>query len=334
MNRLEEMQYTKASKLRRKVLFGELFSAQLAAWKARTGKLERDFAASVGVSKNVITKWKQGERIPQGANLAKICKEFGVENDFFDPFDDFGEDFLFNTRAEAMSAKLQRYAQKNGLDDDFYNKLIKIEGFIRLFPFHTPGFNNELNVSEDDHLNDFPQVKYEFRDSKGLRKILTEEDIDFIIRIQKRFGSEILELFRLEKEKIKNDRLNELIEWNLKHYDLSREEVNERLYSVDFMEDEPELSEGKIRTVFNELAALHNIKPHISKSEIAAECDGFDRDIDTDEEYRNRIIQYLRHEGLSEQEISNRLESMKHDKTFFQNYIERYIRMGFIIDEK
>lgn len=334
MNRLEEMQYAKTSKLRRKALFGELFSAQLAAWKAKTGKLERDFAGMVGVSKNVVTKWKQGERIPQGANLKKVCEVFGVEKDFFEPFDDFGEDFLFNTRAEAMSARLQQYAQRKGLDEDFYRRLISIPDFLRLFPFHSTGPNMELVIDDEEkHVSNFPPVKFEFRDSHGRRKMLVESDIDFIIKIQKRFGCEVLEMFQAEKKAIREAEITELIEWNLNHFDLDRDEVMKRINTVDFLANTQELTVEKVDQAFWDLAKEKDIKPHISRSEIKEKYQQTEAYYQTDD-FKDSFWKQSRHEGLSEQQIEEEWQTFISEGQYMSDYIiESYIRRGFVIKD-
>ena len=324
MNRLEEMQNMKAIKARRKILFSEKFSQRLEYWKEKNHKKEKEFVSLVGVSKNVVTGWKTGKAIPQESNLKRICEIFDVDTHYFDPYDFDEYDMLFNTRAEALSYKLQQYAQKHGMNDDFYNRLIKMKNFLRLFPFHEAGYTPALS---SNHCKDncFPLQKFEFQDINGLRKMMNEQDIDFIVRIQKQMEQKLLSSFRMEKAEIRKKRINNLIQWNLDHYDLDRDEVIDTLYAADFTDCEQELTEEKVNSVFQRLAEKHNIKPHIKKSEI------YDRYFGN--AFEEVARKYFTSYGYTEQEILESISNLEGDTDLIYGEIESYIRKGFVIDE-
>lgn len=69
----------------RREYFGWKFSCLLNEWKEKTGKTQTDFWKEAGVSKNIVTAWKRGERYPREAQMIKICDVFEVDRTYFSP---------------------------------------------------------------------------------------------------------------------------------------------------------------------------------------------------------------------------------------------------------
>ena len=118
------------------------------------------------------------------------------------------------------------------------------------------------------------------------------------------------------------------MEWNLAHYDIDREEVESRLYKIDFLSDDSGISEERIDRIFRDIAEEKHIQPHISRSEIISEIP--EVSIDAAEFRKN-----LKLNGLTEEQIEELVQQdPDDDRTALIDYrIDTYIRRGFIIDE-
>lgn len=313
MGWIEDNQTMLTRKERRRIFFSAEFNEQLARWKKNNRKTDKDFYQLMGVSKNLVTKWKQGLTFPQGANLEKMCRIFGVEPSLFTPSEDLDVDFVENMSRERESKHLQLYADRNGLDEGFYNWLIRQPGFIRLFPFHyiRSGSGMERNIVASDGTESFPLQKYEFEDDYGNRMMMVEEDIDFIIQVQEKNRRSMRRLFESEKQRVMEAQTKARIVDYLAEYDLEASEIEKRYYAVNFLQERFR-EDDRLDVIVKEIAEERGVQPHAR----------LDDDVSPDASY----VERLRQKGWSEEEIRDDVFSYEENLRKLNRMKEEKIR--------
>lgn len=242
--------------------FGRRFAELLKEWKAENRKTQKDFCAAAGVSKNIVTAWKRGERLPRDAQMMKICNVFGIDQRAFEPFFPLDIDFIDNSVTEEWSNQLQQYANEKGLDDNWYQYFISKPKFLRRFPFEHPPIGKTMETG-------FDLVKYEFKDEAGNRIRMTKGDIDFLIKVQNK-SAEMID-YQMYKQKQRNERkrVETLVDLWIKPFDgIDRAEVLSRLYAVDLTKTDQRITDKEIFDSIEQIAKEKGIRPHYSKSEI------------------------------------------------------------------
>lgn len=66
--------------------FGRRFSNLLKKWMSENHKTQKDFCSAAGVSKNIVTAWKRGERLPRDLHMIKICEVLEADPRTFEAF--------------------------------------------------------------------------------------------------------------------------------------------------------------------------------------------------------------------------------------------------------
>lgn len=242
--------------------FGERFAEFLKKWMTDNQKTQKDFCAAAEVSKNIVTAWKRGERLPRDAQMMKICDVFGIDQRAFEPSFPLEKDWIDNSVTEEWSNQLQQYASKKGLDDKWFQYFISKPQFLRRFPFENPPV---VKTTETE----FELVKYEFKDDAGNRIRMTKGDIDFLIKVQNK-SAEMID-YQMYKQKQRNEkkRVERLVDLMIKPYDgINRAEVLSRLYSIDLTKTDQRISDKEIYDTIEQIAKEKGKRPHYSKTEV------------------------------------------------------------------
>ena len=101
------------------------FADKLIQLRKEKGLSQEDLADSLGVSRQAVSRWEQGNTFPDLPNLQKIVKVFGVSADYL-ICDDYAEDGL-NDNAPVFEA------DKPQSQFDFKANRFLIIGFIWIF---------------------------------------------------------------------------------------------------------------------------------------------------------------------------------------------------------
>ncbi len=243
--------------------FGARFSEHLNEWMKKNGKTQKDFCAAAGVSKNIVTAWKHGDRFPRDAQMQKICEVFGVDQRAFETFFSGDKQYVYNENAVRWSNQLQEYANQRGLSEEWYQFVISLPDFLRRFPFELP----PTRVMEPD--KEFDLVKYQFEDETGHRIMMSKGDIDFLIQVQNKTVEWLK--YKMHEQKQKNERreVERTIDIGLRMYaGIDREEVLSRLYAVDLVTRDKPIEFYKVFDTIRDIANEKGIQCRISKAEI------------------------------------------------------------------
>lgn len=288
-------------KEQKKKYFCRAFNYWLDVWKKRTKKTDRDFARKIIVSKNMITFWRKGTVFPQKETLQKIANEFNIPESFLAPEEGIELDYTENSAAIERSKELQEYAICEGLKESTYQFLTSMPDFLATFPFHYEEVAYEYNHLYGDEDNPFPLVKFQFEDDNKVRRMLSEEDIDFMIQLQ---NGEILaaarRAFYWEKLKLLKKRQRKQIEKLLRYYDLKSEDVYTWLNKVDFLQPDSiktPLLDDELEESIKALAESQGVTPQISYSELEERSKG-------EEDVLRTLIEMYKGKGYTIQGLS------------------------------
>ena len=248
---------------RKREFFGMRFRECLNRWQTENKGSQKDFCAAAGVSKNIVTAWKKGQRFPRDTQMQKICEVFGVDQRAFEPFFSGDKHYVYNANAKYWSDTLQQYADEKGLDEQWYKYFTSRPNFLRRFPF-------ERRPVVKTTQSEFDCVKFEFEDDSGNRIMMTKNDIDFLIRVQNKSAEMIDYQMYRQKEKNEKREVERKIEIWIMHYDgkITREEVLSRLYPVDLTQRDKKVTDGDIFDVIWQIEREKGIKPRYTKAEI------------------------------------------------------------------
>ncbi len=323
--------------LKKREYFGKVFTETLNRWKKKNKKSQIDFYQEVGISKNTVTAWKQGERYPQPNQMAKICEVFSVDPSFFLPVLPFEQDRVANSITEERSQQLQRYANENGMNENFYSWVTRMPSFIRSFPFYGKGndyfWNNPLlNNSEDQR---FDLVKFQFEDDKGHRIMMTEEDIDFLTELEEIAEDEVKDRMnrvktevKLKRHKIEQERINHAIDLHTKHLKISREEVIQRLNEFDITKESQRIDDEAITMTVLQIAKEKGIKPQYTKEDIVAM---FPPD---NPEYIAMAEKANKQHGASQERINQaNKDAERFRQKQIQKMIDSYRELGYLVED-
>ncbi len=313
---------------RKRAYFGREFTLQLNKWMKERKKTQKDFCSESGVSKNMITAWKRGDHFPREDQMIKICKTFGVDQRVFYPVLPFEQDRITNSLTEERSRQLQQYAEEKGLKDEFYQFISRRSDFLRKFPIHRRDwFSNSqsTDITEGDR---FDLVKYQIEDDFGHRFMMTEEDIDFLIRVQDKTETQIDFLMYRERQKIDRKRVEHIVDLHLKHLKIDRAEVLRRLFAVDLTQDDRRISEKMIGDVVLQMAKEQGVKPHYTIQDV---IDMYPKD---DPEYIRMMNEADRLHGMSEDQIGKgNLKAEEQRREVIRQAIENFRAKGFLIED-
>ena len=325
----EERQERDVEKQHKRIFFGAVFTELLSRWKREEKKTEKDFAKRVNVHPNMVTNWKKGLSYPQAANMVSICSELKVNDSVFNPITSHERDYVTNIGRKEQSRLLQMYADKNGLDEDFYAWLVKQKNFLRFFPFHSISTGSQLDIIGTDLYEEhpeekpFPLLKYEFEDDFGCRKMMVQEDLDFIIEIQERAKKSVLAYCLYEKERVKEKKVAAKLDKVAAHYrGIDVDEVKQIYHRINFTEEALSLdNEDMVQSAVMQVAKKHGIRPTIKAEEIFPEFDA------------DEVAQSYRMKGYSEEEITQKVEAERKDWNHVRQLgIASYMKQGYIIE--
>ncbi len=247
------------------------FNCQLEEWKLLTGKKDIDFCREAGISANTLVNWKKGKSAPQAKKMERICNILGIKEVDLAPLSFYTAKDNEN-KLYYRTQQLQRYANANGLDDNFYKQITSKPYFVKEFPFaDTTGRFNRLKCpeyyAEDekylDALNSIPLTKFEFQDSYGKIIMITEKDVDFLIKLQRKGEQLIRDEFYLESHRIEEQKNRRLVKFICSEYvengkRIDPDHLYEELTQTDF--SERIITSQTIWERFNEYAEKHNVQ--------------------------------------------------------------------------
>ncbi len=220
------------------------FCFHLDQWKEDTGKKDIDFCRLIGIHPNTLVNWKKSKSAPQAKHMEKICKIFRIKEVDLAPLSFYTANDNEN-KLYYRTQQLQRYAKSKGLDEDFYKQIVSKPYFLKEFPFSCPRDRFEQlkcpkYLAEDEEyrsaLHSIPMSKYEFQDAYDHIIMLTEEDIDFLVKLQLKKEQLIRNELYLEKHRKHEQKIRELI------YRISR----------DYVEDGKEMDPGKLYDILTQ----------------------------------------------------------------------------------
>ena len=195
------------------------FICRLEEWKRFENKKDIDFCREVGIHPNTLVNWKKGKSLPQAKHMKKICEVLGIKEVDLSPLSFYTAMDNAN-KLYYRAQQLQRYANAKGLDEDFYRRIINEPYFMKEFPFSSissrftrlgcPSMYGE-DADYLSELQSIPMVKYEFADDYGKIIMLTEDDIDFLVKLQRTMERTIRDEFCLEKHRKYEQHIKELI---------------------------------------------------------------------------------------------------------------------------
>lgn len=311
---------------RKRQFFGRRFKEHLEKWQKENHSTQKDFCKAAKVSKNIVTAWKKGTIFPQDAQMQKICEVFGVSQRAFEPILSGDSHYVYNTNSIKLSEELERYAKEKGLREDFYQTVISLPDFLLRFPFDYPFVPGKYAINRE-----FDLVKYQFEDEAGNRIMMSKRNIDFLVSLQ----NKSIEWFKYQMYEEKKKREREEIEWyidiGLRHYkEISREEVQSRLYVVDLSRLGQKITNNDVYTIIREIARERGIKPRFSKKEIIEQYIT-DNPLTT-EEWKNEWREWGKANG-EEEKIEKMIREHEEDnRQMAQRLIDDYRKQG-ILDE-
>lgn len=303
----------------KRAFFGQQFSYHLEKYM-KTGKTQKDFCNAAGVSKNIVTAWKRGERFPRDAQMLKICEVFGIDQRAFYPLFPAEVDLIDNSVTKARSDQLRKYADEKGLREKWYQYFMSQRRFLRRFPFHSESIY--ITVPEEEQ---FDPVRFQIEDDNGRRTMMTESDIDFLIEIQNRTDAQIDYLMYRERLKNNRKRIEAEVDFCLKNYDLDREEVLKRLFSFDLTKADHEVTIQDVWRMIDLMAREKGIMPHFTAEELKRPPD--------DPEQVKKAAEWLKRNGIPEDQIDDlvrQAEQLRREDN--QRIIEQYRDAGLLIE--
>ena len=133
----------------RNKFFADTFKKELNRWKKDTGKKQVDFADLIGVTENMISKYRGGNAYPAGDILDSICNVLGVEESIFYPqsYEDrfhYDEDFRSKEIDRILDLE-EALVNSAGINWNFWNYFWEHDIADTLFPV-TPGKKIELRI--------------------------------------------------------------------------------------------------------------------------------------------------------------------------------------------
>ena len=192
------MTKTKTNKASR-TLFGARFSNELNKWKEKAPKGQRrtntTFAKLVSstTTRGSVEKWCRGENIPQEDTLKKICKIFGVSEDFFDP-ENATHDELYQNEAnfiKGIGKQHVEFSKLIDLDLDLIRALANRVDFDKQFPLYAPikykdgVCSRNVNYSDSAHIEDVAaNLRFLQVEREGKRITLHRCDLAFLKEVQ------------------------------------------------------------------------------------------------------------------------------------------------------
>lgn len=134
----------------RNKFFADIFKKELDRWKKDTGKKQVDFADLIGVTENMISKYRGGKAYPAADILDSICNVLGVEESIFYPqsYEDkfhYDEDFRSKEIDRILDLE-EALVNSAGINWNFWNYFWEHDIADTLFPV-TPGKKIELRIS-------------------------------------------------------------------------------------------------------------------------------------------------------------------------------------------
>lgn len=165
------------------LFFSAKFSRLLEDWLAVTStdeegnikkRTQKDFADYVGITQNMVTRYKKAEAYPSETTLEWIAQAFGVDVDTFIPTTTaekiaFDEEYL-NEFVEEIQEEEIKLIQEIGIDIGFWSFFTSIEKIYDIFPF--------------EQIDDWNGVIFGRKNSKGQRVGFTKNDLLLVKKIQ------------------------------------------------------------------------------------------------------------------------------------------------------
>lgn len=133
----------------RNKFFADIFKKELDRWKKDTGKKQVDFADLIGVTENMISKYRGGKAYPAADILDSICNVLGVEESIFYPQsyeDRFHYDKDFRSQEIDRILDLEEaLVDSAGINWNFWNYFWEHDIADTMFPL-SPGKKIELRI--------------------------------------------------------------------------------------------------------------------------------------------------------------------------------------------
>lgn len=305
------------------------FLCRLEEWKTLEDKKDIDFCREVGITPNTLVNWKKHGRLPQEKNMKKICEVLGINEVDLTPLSFYTAKDNEN-KLYYRTQQLQRYAKAKGLDDDFYKQITGRPYFMKEFPFASTrdrfyqlGCPSYLAEDEEYRaaLRSIPLTKFEFQDDYGKLVMMTEKDIDFLVRLQKKGERLIRDEFYLEMRRIEEQRNRELVtnicSWYLEDgKEIDPDTLYEELTQADF--SERIITGSVIWDRFNEYAKTHNVQ---SRPINDIRLEGIeDRHPPMTEEEKQAWREHYNAAGMTEDEIEAELQWKEKLRQFAINF--------------
>lgn len=292
------------------------FLCRLNEWEEMTGKKDIDFCREAGITANTLVNWKKGKSAPQAKKMKRICDVLGIKEVDLAPLSFYTAKDNEN-KLYYRTQQLQRYANASGLDDNFYKQITGRPYFVKEFPFvSTKDRFYQLGcpsyLAEDEEyraaLRSIPLTKFEFRDSYGKIIMITEKDIDFLIKIQRKGEQMIRDEFYLEMRRIEEQRNRELVANICSCYIEDGDKIDpdalyEELTQTDF--SERIITGSVIWDRFNEYAKIHNVQSRPYDDIRFEEIE--DRHPPMTEEEEQAWREHYKTAGMTEEEIEAEL---------------------------
>lgn len=252
------------------------FRFHLERWEEDTGKKDKDFCKEIGIHPNTLVNWKKGKAAPQADKMRKICETLRINEVDLQPMSFYTAHDNEN-KLYYRTQQLQRYAKRNGLDDDFYKQITGKPYFVKEFPFSSARdrffqLRCPEYLAEDEEyraaLRSIPLSKFEFQDMYGTIIMLTEKDIDFLIKLQRKGEQLIRDEFYLETRRIEEQNIKDLVQriasWHLEDgNEMDPDKLYEELTQADF--SERIINGSSIWERFREYCETHNVTDRSAK---------------------------------------------------------------------
>lgn len=165
------------------LFFASKFSSLLNDWLAVTyedeegntkKRTQKDFADYVGITQNMVTRYKKAEAYPSEDTLDWIAKAFGVDVDTFIPTTTaekiaFDEEYQKKFVEETSEEEIQ-LIQKAGINIGFWSFFTSMHNIYDIFPF--------------EQIDDWNGVVFGRKNSNGQRVGFTKNDLIRVKKIQ------------------------------------------------------------------------------------------------------------------------------------------------------
>lgn len=220
------MTKTTTNKQSRK-LFGARFSDRLDKWKreAKDGQRRTNevFAKMISpkTTRRSVENWCKGDNIPKEDTLKKICKIFGVPEDYFDP-ENATHDQLYKNSSnfiEGIGKQHVEFSKLIDLDLDLIRALANHVDFDKLFPLYAPieyktqdpqtgeaVCSRNVNYSDSAHVEDVDKdLRFLQVERDGKRVTLHRCDLAFLKEVQDKVVEYIEFLFYQRTKEIEEE---------------------------------------------------------------------------------------------------------------------------------